>query len=116
MRSKTSRTSPTSMTRPVSSSASRAAPECRVSPSSSTPPGTDHWPFSGSWARLVVVVRRAHEPLKGQWSVPGGVLELGVQSLAKFEHAPGDGPLAFQRLMGAAHYDHAIVLDDNGTH
>jgi len=25
----------------------------------------------------VVVVRRAHEPLKGQWSVPGGVLELG---------------------------------------
>jgi 8-oxo-dGTP diphosphatase len=25
----------------------------------------------------VVVVRRAHEPLQGQWSVPGGVLELG---------------------------------------
>jgi 8-oxo-dGTP diphosphatase len=25
----------------------------------------------------VVIVRRAHEPLKGQWSVPGGVLELG---------------------------------------
>ena len=25
----------------------------------------------------VVVVRRAHEPLKGQWSIPGGVLELG---------------------------------------
>ncbi len=25
----------------------------------------------------VVVVRRAHEPLKGEWSIPGGVLELG---------------------------------------
>ncbi len=25
----------------------------------------------------VLVVRRATEPLKGQWSIPGGVLELG---------------------------------------
>ena len=25
----------------------------------------------------VVVVRRATEPLKGQWSIPGGMLELG---------------------------------------
>jgi 8-oxo-dGTP diphosphatase len=25
----------------------------------------------------VAVVRRAHEPLKGEWSIPGGVLELG---------------------------------------
>ncbi len=25
----------------------------------------------------VVVVRRATEPLKGEWSIPGGVLELG---------------------------------------
>jgi ADP-ribose pyrophosphatase YjhB (NUDIX family) len=25
----------------------------------------------------VVVVRRGHEPLKGEWSIPGGVLELG---------------------------------------
>ena len=25
----------------------------------------------------VVVVRRSHEPLKGEWSIPGGVLELG---------------------------------------
>ncbi|HZR30693.1 MAG TPA: NUDIX hydrolase [Terriglobales bacterium] len=25
----------------------------------------------------VVVVRRVNEPLKGQWSIPGGVLELG---------------------------------------
>ena len=25
----------------------------------------------------VVVVRRAHEPLKGEWSIPGGVLEIG---------------------------------------
>jgi len=24
-----------------------------------------------------VVVRRGHEPLKGEWSVPGGLLELG---------------------------------------
>ena len=28
-------------------------------------------------ARRVVLVRRAHEPLKGQWSLPGGTLELG---------------------------------------
>lgn len=25
----------------------------------------------------VVVVRRGHEPLKGEWSVPGGALEIG---------------------------------------
>ena len=25
----------------------------------------------------VLLVRRAHEPLKGEWSVPGGVVELG---------------------------------------
>lgn len=25
----------------------------------------------------VVVVRRGHEPLKGKWSIPGGVLEVG---------------------------------------
>ena len=25
----------------------------------------------------VVVVRRGHEPLKGEWSIPGGVLEVG---------------------------------------
>lgn len=25
----------------------------------------------------VVVVRRGHEPLKGEWSIPGGVLEIG---------------------------------------
>ena len=25
----------------------------------------------------VVLVRRAHEPLKGEWSLPGGVVELG---------------------------------------
>lgn len=25
----------------------------------------------------VLLVRRAHEPLKGRWSLPGGVLELG---------------------------------------
>jgi 8-oxo-dGTP diphosphatase len=25
----------------------------------------------------VVVVRRSHEPLKGEWSIPGGVLEIG---------------------------------------
>jgi 8-oxo-dGTP diphosphatase len=24
-----------------------------------------------------VIVRRAHEPLKGEWSIPGGVLEIG---------------------------------------
>jgi 8-oxo-dGTP diphosphatase len=24
-----------------------------------------------------VIVRRAHEPLKGEWSIPGGMLELG---------------------------------------
>lgn len=28
-------------------------------------------------ADRVLVVRRATEPLKGQWSIPGGVLELG---------------------------------------
>jgi 8-oxo-dGTP diphosphatase len=27
--------------------------------------------------RRVVVVRRGHEPLKGEWSIPGGVLEVG---------------------------------------
>ena len=26
---------------------------------------------------LVLLVKRAHEPLKGQWSLPGGVVELG---------------------------------------
>ena len=25
----------------------------------------------------VVVVRRGHEPLKGEWAIPGGVLEIG---------------------------------------
>ena len=25
----------------------------------------------------VVIVQRGHEPLKGQWSIPGGLLELG---------------------------------------
>jgi 8-oxo-dGTP diphosphatase len=25
----------------------------------------------------VVVVRRGHQPLKGEWSIPGGVLEIG---------------------------------------
>ncbi len=25
----------------------------------------------------VVVVRRGHEPLKGEWSIPGGLLEIG---------------------------------------
>jgi len=25
----------------------------------------------------VLVVRRGHEPLKGEWSIPGGVLEIG---------------------------------------
>ena len=25
----------------------------------------------------VVLVKRAHEPLKGEWSLPGGVVELG---------------------------------------
>src|SRR5581483_10975686 len=25
----------------------------------------------------VVVVRRGHEPLRGEWSIPGGVLEIG---------------------------------------
>src|ERR1043165_2457472 len=25
----------------------------------------------------VLLVRRAHEPLKGEWSVPGGAVELG---------------------------------------
>src|SRR5690348_13457898 len=25
----------------------------------------------------VVVARRGHEPLKGEWSIPGGVLEIG---------------------------------------
>ena len=28
-------------------------------------------------AGRVLLVRRATEPLKGEWSVPGGVLELG---------------------------------------
>jgi 8-oxo-dGTP diphosphatase len=28
-------------------------------------------------AGRVAVVRRAHEPLKGEWSIPGGILELG---------------------------------------
>jgi ADP-ribose pyrophosphatase YjhB (NUDIX family) len=28
-------------------------------------------------ADRVVVVRRGHEPLKGEWSIPGGVLEVG---------------------------------------
>jgi 8-oxo-dGTP diphosphatase len=27
--------------------------------------------------RRVLLVRRGHEPLKGQWSIPGGLLELG---------------------------------------
>src|SRR5215472_13434842 len=25
----------------------------------------------------VLLIRRGHEPLKGQWSIPGGTLELG---------------------------------------
>jgi len=25
----------------------------------------------------VLLVRRGHEPLKGQWSLPGGLLEIG---------------------------------------
>lgn len=25
----------------------------------------------------VVIVKRRHEPLKGEWSIPGGILELG---------------------------------------
>jgi mutator protein MutT len=28
-------------------------------------------------ARRVLLVKRAHEPLKGQWSLPGGGVELG---------------------------------------
>jgi 8-oxo-dGTP diphosphatase len=28
-------------------------------------------------ARRVLLVKRAHEPLKGQWSLPGGRVELG---------------------------------------
>ena len=28
-------------------------------------------------AGRAVIVRRAHEPLKGEWSIPGGVLEIG---------------------------------------
>jgi ADP-ribose pyrophosphatase YjhB (NUDIX family) len=27
--------------------------------------------------KRVVVVRRGHEPLKGEWSIPGGVVEVG---------------------------------------
>ncbi len=27
--------------------------------------------------RRVLLVRRGHEPLKGHWSLPGGVLEVG---------------------------------------
>jgi ADP-ribose pyrophosphatase YjhB (NUDIX family) len=33
-------------------------------------------------AGKVLLVRRGHEPLKGQWSLPGGLLELG-ESLAE---------------------------------
>ena len=28
----------------------------------------------------VLLVRRGHEPLKGHWSLPGGVLEVGEAS------------------------------------
>ena len=30
----------------------------------------------------VLLVRRGAEPLKGQWSLPGGLLELGERSTA----------------------------------
>jgi 8-oxo-dGTP diphosphatase len=29
----------------------------------------------------VVLVKRGHPPLKGEWSLPGGVVELGVLPL-----------------------------------
>ena len=40
------------------------------------------WPLIGVGAIIIdrgraLVVRRATEPLKGEWSIPGGVLELG---------------------------------------
>ena len=37
-------------------------------------------PYVGVFARAndrVVLVKRAHPPIQGQWSIPGGVLEVG---------------------------------------
>ena len=41
----------------------------------------------------VLLVKRAHEPLQGHWSLPGGVVELGE----------------------TLHEQDAIVIEDNGT-
>jgi len=35
------------------------------------------WAVIFTSERLVVLVKRRHEPLAGQWSLPGGMLELG---------------------------------------
>src|SRR5947207_13383393 len=58
----------------------------------------------------VLLVQRGQEPLKGEWSLPGGVVELGeglaeaVCRAVKEETGPGLEPLAqiaaFERVVG----------------
>jgi 8-oxo-dGTP diphosphatase len=81
----------------------------------------DH-PFVGVGAIIirdsqVVLVKRAHPPIQGQWSIPGGLLELGelVRDAAVREAReetglivePGDLLGVYDRVL----YDRA--LDDN---
>ena len=57
----------------------------------------------------VLLIRRGHEPLKGEWSIPGGMLELGEELTAGvrrelkeetgLEVEPLDCILVFDRIM-----------------
>ncbi len=57
----------------------------------------------------VLLVRRGHEPLKGEWSLPGGAVELGetlqqgvVREVLE-ETGPGGRPGRYRRSPGQDH-------------
>lgn len=70
----------------------------------------------------VLLIRRGSEPLKGEWSIPGGMLELGEELTAGVERelkeetgldvAPLECILVFDRIMRAGErvkYHYVIV-------
>ena len=73
--------------------------------------------------RRALLIRRGHEPLKGEWSIPGGLLELGEELAAGvrrelkeetgLEVEPVDCLLVFDRIMreGKRVKYHYVIVD-----